>query len=113
VAGGADAMSGFDLDGFRKNINAQLDYVIKHEAGELFEEVLTDLVKERLHDLTLEVLNNIAEAMPDSPMAGIGRVAEADFHLSPLDIDHRALVKAALKREMANVLKPIVKEKLK
>lgn len=105
-------MEGFDKRQFAENIRAQVDFIMKHESTGMVEEVLTDLVAERLKELTLDVLNELGETVPDVGSAGVDKVRDSSIHISPLDIDHRALVRRALKDQMAKVLKKIVEEKI-
>ena len=98
----------FDRDEFRKALREQFDYLLRNESKQLLQESLNELVRGRLEKLAEDELNILGSECDDGLPGAVEKLAGVHMHLSPLDIDHRTLVRHVLKKEMKKMLSEFV-----
>jgi len=102
----------FDRNAFRSALKRHLQFVLRHDASALVEEVINELVHERLVELAEEELNGIAENTNDAPLSLEETADKIAIEISPLDIDHRYLVREVLKRHLKKALRDYIRRGL-
>jgi len=102
----------FDRSSFRNALRRHLEYIMRHSAGELVEEVVNELVHERLLELAEEELNGIAEEREDAPLSLAESADRIMVEISPLDVDHRYLVREVLKKHLKEALRDYIRRGL-
>jgi hypothetical protein len=103
----------FDSTDFRKTLREQFCFVLKNESREILEDALNELVRERLEELAQEELNLLGKTVPEIVGDPIEALSRVPIHLSPLDIDHRELVRGVLRSEMKKLLRDFISENVK
>ena len=102
----------FDRNAFRSALKRHLQFVLRHDASALVEEVINELIHERLVELAEEELNGIAENTNDAPLSLEETADKIAIEISPLDIDHRYLVREVLKRHLKKALRDYIRRGL-
>ena len=102
----------FDRNAFRSALKRHLQFVLRHDASALVEEVINELIHERLVELAEEELNGIAENTNDAPLPLEKTADKIAIEISPLDIDHRYLVREVLKRHLKKALRDYIRRGL-
>ncbi len=98
----------FDREEFRKSLREQFDYLLRNESKQLLQESLNELVKGRLEELAEHELNLLGGESGDEFGNAVEQLARVQMRLSPLDINHRMLVREVLKKEMKKMLRDFV-----
>ena len=98
----------FDREEFKKALREQFDYLLRNESKQLLQETLNELVRGRLEKLAEDELNILGGECGDEFENAVEKLASVQMHLSPLDINHRMLVRQVLKKEMKNMLTDFV-----
>lgn len=98
----------FDSGEFSKSLREQAQYILRNESMDVLQESLNEVVRERLEELAQQELNRLGEEFPEDMGSPVEKLSSLKMHLSNLDIDHRALVKQVLKKEMKKLLKGFV-----
>jgi|GEM_PF-1851013 hypothetical protein len=103
----------FNREEFRRTLREQLDYIIKHESSILLEDVINELIHQRLVELAEEELNEISNddsyASPTSLSENLSKIS---LEINPMDINHRLLVREVLKRYLRASLESLIRQKL-
>lgn len=103
----------FDREFFRDALKRHLDYILRHDASDLLEEVVNELVHERLLELAEEELNGFAESMKESPFSLTESAGKIAVEISPFDVNHRYLVREVLKKHLKEVLRDYIRRGLR
>jgi len=102
----------FDRNAFRDALKRHLQFVLRHDASALVEEVINELVHERLVELAEEELNGIAKETSDAPLSLEETADKIAIEISPVDIDHRYLVREVLKKHLKKALRDYIRRGL-
>ncbi|MFH1421887.1 MAG: hypothetical protein ABIH42_04140 [Planctomycetota bacterium] len=103
----------FDSEEFKKNLKEQFLYILKHESRELLENVLNELVREKLEELANQELNALGKAVSEVTEDSVKALSKVQIHISNLDINHRELVRGAIRIEMKRLLQEYICENVK
>jgi len=95
----------FNGEAFRLSLRRQLEYVLRHEAHDILEDVVNELIHERLLELAEEELNHVGEEKNDEGPSLEDNISNIAVAVTPLDINHRYLVKEVLKKHMKELLR--------